>query len=224
MNEKKRKKKRLRDLKVFSIHFVDEPAVERAKFLLKKRKGGLDMDEKELRAEQAEEQAIGEQLKETANAEEVEKAADPMQIVKDFLARIKDVVSQLPAPVEEAIKALQKAVEEGYGYPAPEERSKNPELAKLYEELEKSKRETQQLKAELWAKEHIARGKPPAVVNKLAEKLVEAPKMKELFDEILKSVPSVELGQKVEEEVKKSSAEDIREKVDKLARVLNWTE
>lgn len=224
MDEKKRKKKRLRDLKVFSIHFVDEPAVEQAKFLLKKRKGGLNMDEKELRAEQAEEQAIGEQLKETANAEEVEKAADPMQIVKDFLEQIKDVVSQLPAPVEEAIKALQKAVGEGYGYPAPESKSKDPELAKLYEELEKSKKETQKLRAELWAKEHVAKGKPPAVVNKLAEKLVEAPEMKELFDEILKSVPSVELGQKAEEEIKKNQAKDISEKVDKLAKALNWTE
>lgn len=221
--EKRKKKKRLRNLDVFSIHFVDEPAVERAKFLVKKRKGGFEMDEKEVLEERQEEEKVSKELEEKANEAEIAKAEDPMEIVKAFLEQIKGLETKLPAPVELAIEELRKAVEEGYGYPAPEEKSKNPELAKLYEELEKSKRETQELKAQLWAKEHIAKGKPPAVVNKLAEKLIEAPEMKELFDEILKSVPSVELGQKTEEAIKKS-AEDIQERVNKLAKALNWVE
>ena len=231
--EKKKKLRRLRDLRIFSIHFVDDPAVEQARFLIKKRKGGLEMDERELREERAEEEAISKSLedkrkaeaeprKEEAKPEEIEKTEDPMKLVKDFLAQIKDIITQLPAPVEEAVKALEKAVEEGYGYPAPEEKSKNPELAKLYEELEKSKRETQKLKTELWAKEQIAKGKPPAVVNRLAEKLIDNPSMQELFEEILKSVPSIELGQKTEEPVKKETAKEIKEKVDKLAKALNW--
>jgi len=207
---KKRKLHKLENLEVFSIHLVDDPAVEEAKFLVKKSKGGKNMDKRELVDEMNEEEQISERI------QEVEKSADEaLKLVGKFLDDIKELADDLPDKIKDAVGKLADAFKASYGYPVP--KSKDPELAKLYEELQKHKEETNILKAELWAKERIAEGKPPAVVNKLVELLKSTPAMKDTAEEILKAIPSVDLSQKASEKITKDKLEEMKARVNAVA-------
>jgi hypothetical protein len=214
MRENKKKYK-LKNLSVFSVHFVSDPAVEKARFIIKKEKGGLNMDNNEIINELTEEQKVANEVV----IKENEKQKDIVAFVKEFLDKVQEEFKEIPNAIAAALENLKKSLE-GYGYPEaypePVEKSQNSELM---QELQKSKKELEELKVELWARDRISEGKPPALINVMKQKVLEGKATTDVFDEVLKATNSIVMKQ-VSVDTETSTKQN--EIVDKIAELLNW--
>lgn len=220
----KKKKYRLRNLKITSVHFVFEPAVQAAKFLIKKEKGGNSMDDlkKEVQLETEEEKKIEQELAQpaqTQETQEVEKARKKtfLDVTREFIEKIKtfddvpDKLKKLVAKIEEFMSDY------SYGYPEayPEPTKKSIEL------IEKYKKEVSELKAKLWEYEMISKGKPPAVVKKLVEIIKSNEEILPIATELIDAIPSVNTAQISSQEAE-APIQRLQEKVEKIAKMFNW--
>lgn len=196
---------KLKDLDVLSVHFVDDPAVEDAKFLIKKSKNPEEVKQEE--------------VKEETEKEEVAKSFE-----KDFKKAIELLMKVKDKLPDEVKKLIDKLKDYSYGeiYPEPTKKSKEvEEVLKAKEQVEKELEEVKKsyikLKVETWANDWIAKGITPAMVEKAKEKVLENVDLMDSFNEIFENAPKIQLDEVKGSEVSKGISETEFKKIAKIA-------